>query len=176
MEEDENMLSKRKIRLIVTAIFLLFVVLISFINKNKIIPAENNFVGNFIVSKVIDGDTILLQNGEKVRYIGIDTPETIDPRKEVQCFGKEASTKNKELVEGKEVRLVKDVSERDKYGRLLRYVYIGDVFINEKLVAEGYAHAFTYPPDVAYSQLFIEKERLARENKLGLWKGCEVKS
>lgn len=166
------MLSKKEIRLIVTVIFLLSVALISFINKSQIVPAENNFVGNFIVSKIIDGDTIELQNGEKVRYIGIDTPETLDPRKPVQCFGKEASLKNKELIEGKEVRLVKDVSERDKYGRLLRYVYVGDVFINEKLVAEGYARAFTYPPDVAYSQLFIEKERLARENKLGLWGGC----
>lgn len=166
------MLSKKEIRLIVTAIFLLSVALISFINKDKVIPAESNFVGNFMVSRVIDGDTIELQNGEKVRYIGIDTPETLDPRKPVQCFGKESSAKNKELVEGKEVRLVKDVSERDKYGRLLRYVYVGDVFINEKLVAEGYAHAFTYPPDVAYGQLFIEKERVARENKLGLWGGC----
>lgn len=167
------MLSKREIRLIVAIVFLLFGALISFINKDKITPAENNFVGNFIVSRVIDGDTIELQNGEKVRYIGIDTPETVDPRKAVECYGKEASLKNKELVEGKEVRLVKDVSERDKYGRLLRYVYVGDVFINEKLVAEGYAHASTYPPDVAHSQLFLEKERLAREKKLGLWDKCE---
>jgi micrococcal nuclease len=166
------MLSKREIRLIVYVIFLLSVALISFVNKDQVVPAENNFVGNFIVSRVIDGDTIELQNGEKVRYIGIDTPETIDPRKVVQCFGKEASAKNKELVEGKEVRLEKDISERDKYGRLLRYVYVGDVFVNEKLVAEGYAHAFTYPPDVKFSQLFLEKERLARENKLGLWGRC----
>ncbi|MBI3335237.1 MAG: thermonuclease family protein [Candidatus Portnoybacteria bacterium] len=78
------------------------------------------------VARVIDGDTIELENGQRVRYIGIDTPETSDPRKPIQCFGIEAAKKNQELVEGKMVRLEKDVSERDRYARLLRYVYAGD--------------------------------------------------
>src|SRR3989338_7463066 len=78
------------------------------------------------VKRVIDGDTIELENGEKVRYIGIDTPETLDPRKPIQCFGKEAAQKNRELVEGKPVWLTKDITDKDKYGRSLRYVYLGD--------------------------------------------------
>lgn len=101
----------------------------------------------FLVTRVIDGDTIELENGERVRYIGIDTPETVDPRKPVQCFGVEASKKNKELVEKKQVWLVKDVTDRDRYGRPLRYVYLGDpensntVFVNLELVKEGFAHS-----------------------------------
>lgn len=79
------------------------------------------------VVRVIDGDTIEIEGGDRVRYIGIDTPETVDPRKPVQCYGQEASNKNKELVEGKTVELEKDVSETDKYGRLLRYVWLGDM-------------------------------------------------
>lgn len=121
------------------------------------------------VTHVVDGDTIKLENGKVVRYIGIDTPETVDPRKPVQCFGKEASAKNKELVEGKEVRLVKDTSETDKYGRLLRYVYVGDEFINDYLVRQGYAHSSSYPPDVKHQDQFRAAEQEARENKRGLW-------
>jgi len=124
------------------------------------------------VTRVIDGDTIEIEGGQKVRYIGIDTPEVADPRKSVQCFGKEASNKNKELVEGRRVRLEKDISETDKYGRLLRYIYIGSTFVNEILVKEGYAFSSTYPPDVKYQTLFVEAERKAREAKAGLWGSC----
>lgn len=121
------------------------------------------------VAHVVDGDTIKLDNGQVVRYIGIDTPETVDPRKPVQCFGKEASAKNKELVEGKEVRLIRDVSETDKYDRLLRYVYIGDMFVNDYLVRNGYAKSSTYPPDVKYQDQIRQAEEEARTNKRGLW-------
>lgn len=121
------------------------------------------------VKRVVDGDTISLENGKVVRYIGIDTPETVDPRKPVQCFAKEASARNKELVEGQIVGLEKDVSETDKYGRLLRYVYKGDVLVNEMLVREGYAHSSTYPPDVKYQEKFLQAEQEARTNNLGLW-------
>jgi len=99
------------------------------------------------VIRVIDGDTIELENGEKVRYIGIDTPETVNPNTSVECYGQESSNKNKELVEGKLVKLEKDISEIDKYGRLLRYVYVNDVFVNDYLVRQGYANASSYPPD-----------------------------
>lgn len=127
------------------------------------------------VSRVIDGDTIELESGQKLRYIGIDTPETVHPTKEDGCFGKEASDFNKQLVEGKEVRLEKDVSETDRYGRLLRYVYLDDVFVNEYLVKEGYAVSSSYPPDVKYQEKFNEAERFARENNKGLWGGaCEL--
>lgn len=124
------------------------------------------------VTKVIDGDTLELEGGQKVRYIGIDTPETKHPAKGVQCFGKEAAAKNKELIEGKEAIIEKDVSETDRYGRLLRYVYIGNLFINDYLVREGYALASTYPPDVKYQDQFREAEKEARENNRGLWKSC----
>ena len=130
----------------------------------------------FKVVKVIDGDTITLENGEVVRYIGIDTPETTHPSKPVQCFGKEASEKNKELVEGKMVRIEKDVSERDKYNRLLRYVWVGEIFVNDYLVREGYAYALTYPPDVKYADQFLKAQQEAREQNKGLWAGCKEES
>lgn len=125
-----------------------------------------------LVTRVIDGDTIEIKGGEKVRYIGIDTPETVHPSKPVQCFGKEAALKNKKLVEGKRVRLEKDVSETDKYGRLLRYVYVGEVFVNKILVRDGYAFSSTYPPDVKYQDIFSKAEKEAREADRGLWGSC----
>jgi len=127
------------------------------------------------VTRVIDGDTIevnLAGITYKVRYIGIDTPETVHPSEPVECFGKEASDKNAELVEGKIVRLEKDVSETDKYGRLLRYVWVGDIFVNDYLVRQGYAYASTYPPDVKYVGQFAEAQREAEENNRGLWAIC----
>lgn len=124
------------------------------------------------VTRVIDGDTIeVLIDGEKktVRYIGINTPETVHPSKPVECFGVEASNKNKELVAGKNVKLVKDVSETDKYGRLLRYVYVDGVFVNHYLVFNGYAQAASYPPDVAYNEDFRSAQQDARISEKGLW-------
>jgi len=126
------------------------------------------------VIRVIDGDTIEIEGGEKVRYIGIDTPETVHPSKPIECFGKKASNKNKELVEGKMVRLEKDVSERDRYGRLLRYVWVDDIFVNDYLVRQGYAHVYTYPPDVKYDKQFKDAQEEARKNTRGLWKDCLI--
>lgn len=124
----------------------------------------------YTVERVIDGDTIVLTNGEKVRYIGIDTPETKDPRKPVEYFGKEAYEANRKLVEGKTVRLEFDVQKTDKYGRLLAYVYIGDIFVNAWLVENGYAKVSTYPPNVKYQELFLKLQKEARENNRGFWK------
>lgn len=122
------------------------------------------------VLRVIDGDTILISTGESVRYIGIDTPETVDPRKPVEYFGKEAAEYNRKLVEKKKVRLEFDVQERDKYNRLLAYVYLPDgTFVNAELVKQGYARVATYPPNVKYQDLFLKLEREAREKKIGLW-------
>lgn len=126
----------------------------------------------FLVTRVIDGDTIEIAGGERVRYLGIDTPETVDPKRPLQCFGREASQKNKELVEGKYVRLEKDISEADKYGRLLRYVYVDDKFVNFELVKDGFAHILTIPPDVKHQEKFLAAEREAREAKRGLWGTC----
>lgn len=125
-----------------------------------------------VVTTVIDGDTIEIQGGFTVRYIGIDTPEVKSPQQKNECFSKESSEKNKELVMGKQVRLEKDVSETDKYGRLLRYVYVGDVFINKELVRLGYANARSYPPDIKYQKELRETEKEARSKKLGLWGTC----
>lgn len=122
--------------------------------------------------RVVDGDTIEVGIGGqsyRVRYIGIDTPETVDPRKPVQCFGKEAAERNRQLVEGRAVALEKDVSEVDQYGRLLRYVWVGDRMVNAVLVEEGYAMASTYPPDVKYAGLFASLQAQAREAGRGLW-------
>jgi endonuclease YncB( thermonuclease family) len=122
------------------------------------------------VKRVVDGDTIELESGEKVRYIGMNTPESVKAGSAVECFGKEASVKNKELVEGKMVRLEKDVSEKDKYGRLLRFVYLEDgTFVNDVLVREGYARVSTFPPDVRFAERFLASERVARDDKRGLW-------
>jgi micrococcal nuclease len=124
----------------------------------------------FFVKRAVDGDTIELDNGEKVRYIGINTPESVDPRRSVECFGKEASEFNKNLVEGKSVALERDISDRDRYGRLLRFVYLEDgTFVNEILVWEGYASVMTYPPDVSKQDIFREAEQEARSEKRGLW-------
>lgn len=122
------------------------------------------------VVRVVDGDTIEISGGEKVRYIGMNTPETVKQNWPVECFGKEASQENKALVEGKRVRLVRDVSDRDRYGRLLRYVYLEDgTFVNEVLVREGYAYATTFPPDVSKQAVFRVAELDARIAKRGLW-------
>ncbi len=134
-----------------------------------------------IAVRVIDGDTIEISGGKKVRYIGIDSPETKDPKKTKQCFGEEAYLKNKELVEGKQIRMVKDVSETDRYGRLLRYVYVSDqnstnsatIFVNEYLVREGFAYAVTFPPDVKYNEFFRKLQNEAMRLKRGLWGRCQ---
>lgn len=131
----------------------------------------------FPVTKVIDGDTIEIGNGVHVRLIGIDTPETVDPRRPVGCFGKEASNFTKQLLNGKMVRLEKDISDTDKYHRLLRYVFLqtpqGEVFVNNELARQGYAQVKTYPPDVKYEGQFLESQREARENNRGLWQACQ---
>ena len=132
----------------------------------------DGYRGKAVVERVVDGDTIELTTGDRVRYIGMDTPETVDPRKPVQCFGHEAAEKNRELVEGKEVTLLPDVEDRDKYGRFLRYVYLGDTFINLELVQQGYAYAYPYPPSVAHEAEFRAAEAAARKAKLGLWQAC----
>jgi len=118
------------------------------------------------VTRVIDGDTITIDTGQRVRYIGIDTPE-IYPEREI--YGSEAWQANRRLVEGKEVRLELDVSETDKYGRLLRYVYVGDIFVNAELVRQGLAEAKAYPPDTRYQDLLEQLEREARLDGRGMW-------
>lgn len=135
--------------------------------------------GLWHVTRVVDGDTINVSLGdqkETVRLLGIDTPETHDPRKPVQCFGEVAAAHTKELLEGKNVRLEPDPtdSDRDKYHRLLRYVYLPDgTLINTTLVRDGYAFAYTVFPLTKLDD-FRALEADARAHNRGLWAGCNI--
>lgn len=127
------------------------------------------------VARVSDGDTIVVDRTTRVRLIGIDTPETQDPRASVQCFGPEASRHTAELVPpGTPVRLVYDVERTDRYGRTLAYVYrLSDgLFVNLALLRDGFATMATFPPNVAHVEEFRAAERQAREASRGLWGGC----
>src|SRR3990172_8750190 len=136
-------------------------------------------VESLIVTRVVDGDTIVvLINGvsEKVRLIGVDTPETVDPRKAVQCFEKEASMFAEDLLLNNAVRLEADASQdnRDKYGRLLRYVFLengstNNMLINKEIISEGYGHEYTYRIPYKYQNDFKNAEQIAREAQKGLW-------
>lgn len=135
--------------------------------------------GTYSVTHVTDGDTFnvsIVGKTETVRMIGIDTPETKDPRKPVQCFGQAASSESHKLLDGKSVRLEADPddTDRDKYHRLLRYVYLPDgTFVNQYLVQNGYAFAYTLFPFSKVEQ-FRAWESEARQNNRGLWSGCQI--
>jgi micrococcal nuclease len=127
------------------------------------------------VVDVVDGDTIeVLIDGveEDLRYIGIDTPESVAPGEPVECFGPEASELNRRLVEGETVRLVFDAERRDHYGRLLAYVFVGPTFVNAELVRRGYATTLTIAPNDSRAALFDRLEQRAGNEGLGLWGAC----
>jgi micrococcal nuclease len=124
------------------------------------------------VIRVKDGDTIVVDIAGiiyDVRYIGVDTPEMTDERPEFYALAQEATRLNRQLVEGEIVQLEKDVSEVDKYDRLLRYVYVDDTFVNAELVRQGLAWAKAYEPDIKYQSYFEELEAEARGAGLGIW-------
>ena len=124
----------------------------------------------FLVTRVIDGDTIKLENGETIRYLLIDTPETTE--EPVDCYGREATERNRELVEGERVRLERDTTDRDAYGRLLRYVYVDGTMVQGELVREGYGYVYSRQPDVRYLSNMAALEREARQEGAGLWAAC----
>lgn len=124
------------------------------------------------VTRVIDGDTIQIDSGETIRLIGIDTPESVHPREPVACFGKEAATFTRNLLQNQFITLESDITDRDRYGRLLRYVYLNGQFINLYLVAEGYATSYPYPPDIKYQSQLETAEADARTHQRGLWNAC----
>lgn len=133
-------------------------------------PAATPATVPAVVTRIIDGDTIEVRIGGetfRVRYIGMNTPETDE------FCGPEATEVNRSLVGGQTVRLVKDVSETDRFGRLLRYVYVGDLFVNAELVRRGYASAATFPPDVTFASLFSQLESEARQAGRGCWAPTE---
>jgi len=145
---------------------------------------ESYNYADILVKRAVDGDTLLLENGERVRLIGIDTPEMHESNKlyrdaerskedisTIQELGRRAYEFTKNLVEGKRVSLEFDVEKHDKYGRLLAYVYLKDgTFVNAEIVKQGYAKVSTYSPNVKYADLFLRLSREARENRRGLWK------
>ena len=146
------------------------------------------------VTRVVDGDTIeVVITGRRagpgagdvrqgqhhdVRLLGIDTPESVHPNSAVECFGEESSAALAAFLEDREVVLVDDVENTDQYDRLLRYVYLGHEMANARLVANGYAFAYTYPPNVRHSAFFVRLQRDAREADRGLWspEACDGKS
>jgi len=129
------------------------------------------------VVRVVDGDTVVVRTAghdERVRYIGVDTPESVKPGTPVQCFAKAASAENRRLVEGQEVRLVGDAEARDRYGRMLAYVYRkrDGLFVNAELVRRGYAKPMTIPPNVAHALELRRLAKTARREGRGLWSRC----
>ena len=139
---------------------------------------------NILVIRAIDGDTLELENKEHVRLIGVDTPESRKNEKAIKDsqrtgtdietiiqLGQKAKNFTKHLVENKRVRLEFDAGPKDKYGRLLAYVYVGDMFVNAAIIKEGYASPMTIPPNVKFADLFRNLYQEARAEKRGLWQG-----
>lgn len=123
----------------------------------------------YTVSKVIDGDTIVLDTGETVRYLGIDAPELDKQKGGPAFYAREAAKINRQLVLMKKVRLEFDVEKKDAYGRLLAYVFVKDLFVNAELVRRGCAQAMVKPPNVKYKDLLVEYQSEAMSKEIGLW-------
>jgi micrococcal nuclease len=135
---------------------------------------REEIVADGTVTRVVDGDTLKVSIGgeeQTIRLIGVDTPESVDPRRPVECFGKEASEFVKGRVEGKQVKLVTDStqSDRDRYDRLLRYVYVGDEMLNREIIAQGYGFEYTVGTKHLFADEFRELEEQARNQEIGLW-------
>lgn len=168
---------KNKKIIILAIIFICIAFFASRVFQNTGISSRGYGRGLY-VTKVVDGDTIELSNGEKVRYIGIDTPELRERHGsewiyKPRPYGEEAKDFNRFLIEGKKVTLEFDVQKRDKYNRLLAYVYIDGKMVNLEMVKEGYAMIYTYPPNVKYVEEFVNAQQHAREGGKGLWNGLE---
>ncbi|MCM8830887.1 MAG: thermonuclease family protein [Candidatus Omnitrophica bacterium] len=156
-------------------VFILFLFSVNCVSKTNY-PQDYSHIK---VVKVIDGDTIILENGKTLRYIGIDTPE-ITKRTEAgfiyqpQPFALEAKEYNKKLVEGKYIGIEFDIEKIDKYGRLLGYCFVDDIFVNAKLLEEGFAIVYTKPPNLKYVDLFLKLQKDAQKMHKGLWGAYEV--
>ena len=135
---------------------------------------DNNWSNlvQYEVIRVIDGDTVELKNGERLRYNDIDTPETVHPSKPIECYGEEASKKNKELVEGETILVELGNPEKDRYGRLLGYVYIDDLFVNAELVRGGYAEVNSYGNPGSKLSNLLDIEKNAKKRMEGIWGTC----
>ena len=164
------------------AAFAALVVLANFILEDSPAPTEKSSPAaktarTATVLRVVDGDTILVRGtggrNERVRYIGVDTPESVKPNSPVECFGHEASDFNKSLVQGKRVRLVPDHEAEDKYGRSLAFVYVGDTLVQSELLRNGYARTLEIAPNTSKAAYFAGLERVAIRTRKGLWRTCD---
>jgi micrococcal nuclease len=148
-------------------------------NSEPSSESRNEISDKRLVVRVVDGDTIVVSPNEKVRLIGVDTPETVHPNKAVQCFGKDAKEFTRSMVEHRTIRLVLDETNRarhhkDHYGRTLAYVYFDDgTMLNAELIRHGFAHAYTRFP-FGHIVEFRQLERIARSQAVGLWASCLV--
>ena len=153
----------------IISLIVLIIVLISavgcglFYYKPGIEDTSERADTGFIVAEVIDGDTLVIEGGERIRLIGINTPE------EGQYFYREAKQALEAMVEGKNIKLESDISDLDQYGRLLRYVYKDNLFVNLEMVKRGFAHSYSYPPDLKHQDQLLQAQEYARQNSLGLW-------
>ncbi len=164
------MIKNYKLPLLTLAIFMI----LSCNSRRDRLSSDNLFE----VTKVVDGDTFWVDDGSekglKIRLIGVNTPETRHPQKQVEYYGTEASDYVKSLLTGRKVELQFDVERFDRYGRTLAYVYLEDgTFLNAEIIKNGFGQVMTIPPNVKYSEEFVKLERKAREEKVGLWKDPE---
>lgn len=149
--------------------------------KSEVLPSSTVRSDLSKVVSVIDGDTIALENGDRLRFIGIDAPELnhegLNIKKE--CYGDESTEFLKSLIENRSIKMEKDVNNTDRYNRLLRYVYVDkdskEIFVNEEIVKQGFAKSSAYMPDVKFQHILDEAQKYAKENKLGLWGACNGK-
>lgn len=162
---------RRRTKLLSGILALVAVLAASYLKRGTPPPAPDatRASASRVCIRVIDGDTIQLDGGERVRLIGVDTPETVDPRRPVQYFGKEASAFTRKLTEGRTVRLEFGDETFDRYHRTLAYVYLPDgTFLNAEIIRQGYGFAYTRFP-FRYQEEFVRLERQAREERRGLW-------
>lgn len=154
-------------------IFFLLFILVATLATGPCLEWDAEDFDFVLVTRAIDGDTIELESGEVVRYIGVDTPETVHPTEQIGCYGPEASEFNRGLVEGVLVRLDYDVDKEDWYGRTLAYVYLCDgTFINAVLIEKGYGRAISYAPNTKHSSYFMDLQRRAMMDGAGMWSEC----
>jgi len=180
MKKGKNLFNLQRINKTILLLVLVFFIFIlagalfyhSKLSLNKPYNSQEE-IKYYLVTGVYDGDTIVLEDGSTIRYLGIDTPETHHPTIGEECGGKEATDYNRKLVEGKRVRLIKDITDKDQYGRLLRYVFTEDgQFVNYMLIRNGFAQTLPISPDMLFDKTFEDVLKIAKEENLGIWKKC----
>ncbi|MCB9805794.1 thermonuclease family protein [Candidatus Nomurabacteria bacterium] len=169
---DKNI--KFLIATILSIVAILFGFDLSVSNENNSEQVEETQYEEGDVVRIVDGDTVVVFTNNqktKVRLIGVNTPETVDPRKEVECFGQEASDFLKNILSDKKVELEIDETQGtyDKYERMLAYIFLNGENINQKIIEEGYGYEYTYSVPYKYQESFKMLEAEAKENKIGLW-------